>query len=177
MQTIKENNTSVNEICSLQSKVIHIRIKEILYNSLSQACIKAYRTPHSILKLFLIVCICVASSLTSLLVIQSFIDYYKYEVSTTTRTIFEIPSSFPMVTICQSSPFTTLFSFQFLKEINNQYFNLTYLSSLDTESKFNLTWRLYLLATGKMNDRSFLREEELRIIPIKVMRIILMIYL
>ena len=145
----------------LQYKLIKLKVKEILYNSLAQACIKIFKTPHSTQKIFLIICICLTSSLTAYLVIQSFIDYYKYEVSTTTRTIFEIPSVFPMVTICQSSPFTTPFALEFLKEISRlnfkeiDWFNSTQVARLDTETKFNYTWRLYLLATSRMNERTF----------------------
>ena len=166
MHNLKSRKHLSDEINQIQIKIIKIKLKEILYNSLAQACIKVHKTPHPTVKLFLIACICLASSLTSLLVIQSFLDYYKYEVSTTTRVIFEIPSFFPMVTICQSSLFMTPDAFKFLKVINMEFmndikldiFNSSQMATLSVEEKYEKFWRLYLLATAKMNDRRFSNE-------------------
>jgi len=157
--------SSEDDINAFKAKLIHQAIRERLYNSIAQAFLILNKTPHYSIKLFLVFSLCISSATTTYLIIQSFVDYFKYEVSTTTRTIFEIPSVFPMVTICQSSPFTTMYAFKFLQEINREYFknvsifNESQMAPLSPEVKFQQIWRLYLLATAKMNDRQFSMDE------------------
>ena len=148
-----KNNNSTNDEQTIQVKQI---LKDRLYNSIAQSIIEIVKTPHLSIKIFLILAIFISSAITALLIIQSFLDYYKYDVTKTTRTIFDMPSLFPKVTICQSSPFTTLYSLVFLKEINTGFdiFNTSQMIQLSSiEEKYEKVWRLYLLATAKMNDR------------------------
>ena len=94
-----------------RKNVIKTILKEILYNSLSQAIIKIIFTPqHYILRMFLLTFVLSSSSLSSYLVIKSFIDYFNFRVSTTSRTIYETPTLFPKITFCNLNTFATEFA-------------------------------------------------------------------
>jgi len=98
--------------------MIKKNLKEVLYNSLAQATIRLYLTPRLIHKLFLVVFILCSSSLASFLVIQSILQYYTYGVSTTSRNIYETPTLFPKVTLCNYNRFTTKYSFDLIQKLN-----------------------------------------------------------
>jgi hypothetical protein len=99
-------------------------VQEILYNSLSQAIIKIIYSPNLILKIFLIISVLVSSCFASYFVIHAFICYFTYGVSTMTRTIFETPTLFPKVSICNSNQFTTKYAFELKQngEIDERFF-------------------------------------------------------
>ena len=88
-------------------------------------------------------------------------SYFDYEISTTLRTVYETPTLFPQIKICNINPFTTENSFRYLKDINRIYFpeidifNESQMSNLTYENRQNLIWRIYLLATSKMNNGNF----------------------
>jgi hypothetical protein len=86
-------------------------LKEILYNSLAQAFIKTFLTPHLTLKFFLAIFIIVSSCLSSYLVIQSILAYLTYGVSTASRIIHEMPMLFPKVTFCNFNWLTTQYAY------------------------------------------------------------------
>jgi hypothetical protein len=98
--------------------MIKENLKEVLYNSLAQATIRLFLTPHIIHKLFLVIFILCSSSMASFLVIQSIIQYYTYGVSTTSRNIYETPTLFPKVTLCNYNRFTTKYSFNLIQKLN-----------------------------------------------------------
>ena len=54
---------------------------------------------------------------SSFLVISSVFTYLEYEVSTKFRTIYEIPTQFPRIAICNNMPFQTEYAVEFLKKI------------------------------------------------------------
>ena len=136
-------------------------VKDILYNSLAQAIIKILQTPHASLKLVLFVCVALSSSLASYLIIKSVLSYFAYDVNTMTRIIFETPSPFPKITICNSNPFTTEFALEFLKEINREIspsisiFDQNQLKALHYNVKASLTNQIYTRAEYKMNAETF----------------------
>ena len=84
-------------------------IKDVLYNSFAQALYKIFTTNHFILKTFLVIFVLASACLASYLVINVFINYFNYGVVTTTRTLNEIPSKFPQITICNYNMFTNSF--------------------------------------------------------------------
>ena len=104
-----------------QNELIRILIKESLYNSISQAIIKIFQSPYPFIKCYLFVFTCAVTALCSYLVIQSIMTYFSFEVSTTSRTIFETPTLFPKVTICNTNVFTTEYSFKVLEQISKEY--------------------------------------------------------
>jgi hypothetical protein len=86
---------------------VKLLAKEILYNSIYQASMKIFETPIIVLKIFLLVCALKSTSFSAYFVIESFVSYFSYEVTTTTRTLSETPAPFPKVTICNYYQFTT----------------------------------------------------------------------
>ena len=98
--------------------------KEILCNSFSQASIRIILTPHLTLKIFLSTFVLASSGFASYFVIKSFMDYFSYRVSTETRTVYETPTLFPKVTICNINWFTTQYAFNSLQNGNNNPNNL-----------------------------------------------------
>ena len=91
-------------------------LKDNLRNEFFEVILKVISSPHILLKAYLLIFLVVSSGLAAYTVVESFINYFEYEVITTTRTIFETPTLFPKVTICNLNPLTTKFAFQFLKE-------------------------------------------------------------
>jgi len=95
-------------------------IKDTLYNSFAQAIFKILETQFFSLKGFIFFFITTSSGLCSYLILQLVMNYFSYDVSTTSRTFYEIPSKFPKVTICNTYPFTTHYAAEFLKQVNKE---------------------------------------------------------
>jgi hypothetical protein len=111
----RENRVEINvpkhDIKKWRKNLIKTILKEILYNSLAQAIIKIIFTPrHFILRMFLLTFVLSSSSFSSYLVIKSFIDYFNFRVSTSSRTIYETPTLFPKITFCNLNTFVTEFA-------------------------------------------------------------------
>ena len=106
-----KSNSEINDL-------IKNLIKEVLYNSLAQAIIKIIKSPHVLIKILLLICVLVSSSLASYMVIQSIITYLSYEVTTTSRIIHETPTVFPKITICNGNMFQTELALDYLKVIS-----------------------------------------------------------
>ena len=83
-----------------QNELIQGLVKDVLYNSLAQAILTIIKTPHKILKYFLLIYVLASASIGSYFVIDSIMIYFNYEVFTTVKTIFEEPAAFPTITIC-----------------------------------------------------------------------------
>jgi hypothetical protein len=126
-ENIKATNLESNETRTYSESVINL-LKEILYNSLAQALIKTFLTPHVILKIFLTLFIIVSSCLSSYLVTQSCLAYLTYGVSTTSRIIHEMPMLFPKVTFCNFNWLTTQYAYN-LKTKHSGTFHLYNLSN------------------------------------------------
>ena len=92
-------------------EVIVNLLKEILYNSLAQAILKIALTPYVILKAILLVFVLAAVGFVSYLIIQTMLTFLEYNVSTTSRTIYEMPTLFPKVTFCNLNDFTTEYAY------------------------------------------------------------------
>ena len=97
---------------SIQKKnAIKFLLKESLTNFLSHAIIKTLQTPHLILKLILSTFVLVSTGFASYLVIQSIMEHLSFKVSTSSRTIYETPTHFPKITICNVNMLQTLYAF------------------------------------------------------------------
>jgi hypothetical protein len=136
-------------------------IKETLYNSAAQAIIKIIETPYYTLKTFLFMCVIASSGFCSYLIIELILNYYSYGVSTTSRTLYETPATFPKVTICNTNPFTTQYAVEYLKKINQEFnsvynvsidiFDEVQMSYLDFETKHLIFYSIYWRGIYKMN--------------------------
>ena len=129
---LKATNDSLN---------IKSLIKETLYNSTAQSIIKIIETPCLALKVYLLLCVILSSSLCSHLLIQLILSYFSHSVSTASRTLYETPSTFPKITICNLNPFSTKYALEFLKKINKELqldfdiFNETKMNKLGYKSR------------------------------------------
>lgn len=157
--TEKTSNKIDNVVQKTRAKIrLKFLARHDMTNEMARSILKIFETEHNQLKIVLILILVIVTSLSSYLSIESILSYFDYEVSTKLRTVYETPTLFPKVTICNINPFTTEDSFNFLKDINAIYFpeidvfNTTQMAKLNYSEKYSLVWRIYLLATSKMND-------------------------
>jgi hypothetical protein len=137
---------------------IQVLMKNILYNSLCQAIIKLFEKSHISLKIILFFFILSSISLASYMVIQTILDYFSYEVTTTSRVIYETPSYFPKVTLCNQNMFTTEYAYEFAKSINsswNIYTNKDSLNNMSFTEQFDTRVYFYNLALGNAFNPNF----------------------
>ncbi len=127
-----------------KSNSIKTLLKENLYNSVCQAIIRIFQTRHFVIKLFLIIITTSTSVVCSFLIVKVMIAFFAYEVTTLTRTIFETPTLFPKITICNNHVFTTEYAVDFLRKINKEIdpsldvFDEVKMQSLNSSYKSNL---------------------------------------
>jgi hypothetical protein len=100
-----------------------VYLKEILYNSLAQAIIRLVTPEQSYLtlRIFLFLFILSSNALASYYIAGSVMSFLNYEVITTSRTIYEMPTIFPKITICNRNRFQTKYAFDFLHKINMNF--------------------------------------------------------
>ena len=122
-----------------------------------QACLNVYRAEALILKLFSLLFVIVATSIAAFMIIGTFMQYFKFEVSTNTRTIFETPAPFPKITICSNNQFQTEYAIQFLKSINKEVapnvsiFETTEIQNRTYEEKRQLIKKILDISIARMN--------------------------
>ena len=115
---LPSNNTIQNETQKSKAELIKKLLHDELYNSFAQAVFKIIESPNKILKLFLLTCILVSSSLASYLVVASILTYLDYGVASSTRTLYEAPTQYPEVSFCNLNAFATQYAFEYLKNRN-----------------------------------------------------------
>jgi len=100
-------------------------IKEISLELLSSTSIHGIpniiRTKNLFIRIFWILCFMVAFLLCVFLITQSISSYLLFEVTTKIRIFYEYPSDFPSVTICDTNPFKTNTSLNFIREVLRNY--------------------------------------------------------
>jgi hypothetical protein len=132
-----ETSTLPNGTDTKQSKKKHESLmdllKEHLTNEMNAAIFISIETSHIILKTFLVIFLLVAYGLAAYTTIELILTYLQYDVTTTSRTIYETPSVFPKVTFCNLSPFTTRSGLEYYV---NQLFSDSQLTNLSYNSKF-----------------------------------------
>ena len=113
-----------------RSEVVKKILKDVLYNSSAQAILKTWYTPYRLLKCFWIVCLLATFSFSSYVIIETLISFFSYEVFTSTKTIFETPTLFPKVTICNKNLITSRYAYELLVNSNmtleEMQFNMNY---------------------------------------------------
>ena len=94
---------------SAKTKRKHIEhlFKDNIRNEFGVGLIKIVTNPHIVIKLFWIVCLMGSLAISSYLIIGNFMEYFHYEVTTTVRQLYESPSLFPEVIICNQNLITT----------------------------------------------------------------------
>ena len=119
-----------------------VHLEKSVRSELFETVFKIINTANWFLKAYMLIVVILSSGLASYTVVQSFVDYFSYGVITTSRTIFETPTLFPQVTVCNINPYTTQYAYDFLKDIDTagNFFkndsNMTYGESEDFLSNF-----------------------------------------
>ncbi len=133
-------------------------VKETLYNSTAQSILKIIETPHWPLKGLLLIYLVIAGVISSYLAVQSVLAYLSWQVFTTNTYVFETPSHFPKVTICNRSPFTTKYALEFLKELNREIqpdFDL-----FDNQSRNNKTYAYLQKLADKIRQAGYAKMKQ-----------------
>jgi hypothetical protein len=137
------------------------KVKEVLKNEFAQSVIKLFETPFIPIKILLASFVIVTSILSAFLTLQSIMSYFDYEVITNIRTLYETSVVFPKITICNSSPFTTEASVDFLKKINKfnypniDIFDRFQMRKLTSKEKHNIYKNISLIALAEISSRNF----------------------
>jgi hypothetical protein len=119
----------------------------------TQNRLKIYKTEYFTLKIFLFVSIIVCNFLTYYMVIESFRSYFDYEVTTTSRTIYETPTQFPKVTLCNQNMFQTEHAWDFVANIESSlnFFKYPYtLKNLSYTEKYTAKTKFYAIAQNTL---------------------------
>ena len=93
------------------------------------------------------------SSLTIWLLEKCIGDYLNYEIVTKTEIVYERPTEFPTITICDSNPFKTKFAEEFVRSVSSNYlFQVLNMSSVNLNKtnldqiESNLTYKMAVKA-------------------------------
>ena len=140
-------------------KLIKNLIKETIGNEASQAFIRIFDSKHLGLKLFWLISLLGCGSLSFYLVAETLFIYLSYPVYTTTKIVYEVPTVFPKVTICNAMPAITEYAYDLIKDINVKHypnisiFNQDQVSEPQAESNFILE-QINLNIIDKIFDRN-----------------------
>ena len=113
---VEEDAHTKQEHSSTLSLLEHTLTGE-MFHALFTLCL----SPHLAVKAFLVVFIAVSYALTSYTIIELVLSYLDYGVTTTVRTIFETPATFPKVTICNVNQFTTSYAYDLVHSVSLEY--------------------------------------------------------
>ena len=98
----------------LKSDLVQTLIKENIGNETGHAFIKMIYSEHFGLKFFWAVSLIGSNACCAYLIIQTIVNYFSFETYTSSKTIFETPTLFPKVTICNNAQFATEYAYKFL---------------------------------------------------------------
>ena len=156
---LEKNEINKNDHKEMES----IEVKDLLKhlrNETLKMLIRIVNSPNKLTKIYLLILFITATTFSSYLVINSILSYLEYPVLSTTRTLYERPSVFPKITICNVNQFTTKESIDFLKQVNKEYnssidiFNAEHLKNLTFAQKQDLFGNIILNANYKMNSNN-----------------------
>ena len=121
-----KNKVEIEEIKSIEKqpekRTILLNIsKEVLLNSTSHGLPNILRNESIAIKTVWLIFLLTSTALCSYLCIQSILAYYKYDVTTKTRRIYESPTLFPTIGICTKQTYSTDFGLEFLKKVIPKY--------------------------------------------------------
>ena len=92
-------------------------LKENLTCEMYDASLKLIDTPHIVLKVFLCLFLLLTNALNAYITVGLIMTYLNYDVLSTSRTIYETPSMFPMITICNTNPFTNVNGLSYVNQL------------------------------------------------------------
>lgn len=120
-----------------KTNLIKLALIDCVTNSTVQGLPNAFKAKLNALKIFWLLLLLGSLAGCAYLISLSVIDYFEYEVTTTVRVYTEGNVPFPIVSLCHTSPITTEFGQEFIKnrlyninEYNNGgYLNINYIIS------------------------------------------------
>ena len=140
-----------------KAKYIKKMMREVLYNSLAQATMRMYQKErYKTRKIVLLISILFLNCLASYMVVQSIRHYLSYEVITTSRTIYETPTLFPKVTICNQNMLQTEYAYNFISNIDstwNFYKHPELMNNLTYTEKYTLKTKFYTMAQSMLLEK------------------------
>lgn len=117
-----DQNSKKNESTLL--KDLKEAFKEWLSASTSHGLPNVVRTNNTLIKIMWIIFFTISSAICGYFLATSILQYLKYEVVSRMYVVYELPTPFPAVTICNGYPFVTNQSNEFVNDILERY-NLT----------------------------------------------------
>jgi hypothetical protein len=111
------SSVEIKQAIAPKRRIIDV-LKDNLTCEMYHAFLEVFDSQHYIIKFHLALFLIVSYGLASYMTIQLIMSYFNYGVTTSIRTIYETPSAFPQVTICNLNPFITETAFNYLKSID-----------------------------------------------------------
>ncbi len=134
------------------------KIEKILMDNLScemyHFLLSVYYSPHFTLKFVYVFFILLGFGLSSYMTISLILTYLEYNVNTLTRSVNEVPSIFPKVTICNVNLYTTKYAYDYLTSLN---LTLTQIESLINSG--DLTNAIFVYSTNNRNVAARIQQE------------------
>lgn len=160
---IETNNLIDDQDGKAKAEHIKTLIKEVLCNSLAQASIRMNQKGRGQMRKFILfISIVILNCLASYMLVQSIRNYFDYEVITTSRTIYETPTLFPKVTICNQNMLETEFAWDFISNIDstwNFYEHPELMDNLSYTEKYTLKTKFYAIAQSMLLEKRFTHEK------------------
>jgi len=150
-----ETNSLLNDRDEVSKACIKNTMKEVLCNSLAQAAMRMMHQKElcKLRKVILFISIIVLNCLASYMLVQSIRSYFDYEVITTSRTLSEMPTLFPKVTICNQNMLETELGWSFISNIDstyNFYKHPELMENLTYTEKYTLKTKFYAIAQSML---------------------------
>jgi hypothetical protein len=126
--------------------------KEWLSSSTSHGLPNVVRTNNNLIKIMWITFFIISSAICGYFLATSILEYLKREVVSRMYVVYELPTPFPAVTICNNYPFLTNQSKEFVNEILGKY-NLTNIGKENYfgSKKVDLILTNYILSLNGFN--------------------------
>ena len=108
--------------------------------------LNVYYSPHFTLKFVYVFFILLGFGLSSYMTISLILTYLEHNVNTLTRSVNEVPSIYPKITICNVNLYTTKYAYDYLMSLN---LTLTQIENLITSG--DLTNAIFVYSTNNRN--------------------------
>ena len=112
---------------------------------------KIFQTKSFVLQLFWLSLFLIFTGLTAYLLFKNITDYFAYETVSKIEIVYENPTKFPVVTICNSNPFTTPIAEELISIVSfsNYGFEFSPLDSWSMISNYSSLYELVKLNTNR----------------------------
>ena len=111
-------------------------------NEMIRTYLNVFKSESKRLKMFSLIFLIFAQSIACYMIVISIISYFKFEVITTSRSLYETPAPFPKITICNYNQFQTREAVEFLEKINKELApNIILFDSNHHQSQNNMSYK------------------------------------